>query len=248
MDALASGPSKVVAGYFSFTEITDPTAHRAYNEWHQLDHLPEQHTLDGIVHGERWVCTAACREVARAVEPLDRIHYLTLYLLADPLERTIDDFFALARRLRADGRFFEARRSHLSGAFAVADTWAAPRVHVSAAAVPFRPNRGVYVVVEAARDDAVPAGRVGATLAGIDGVAGVWRFAGPVDAHGDPGNASTITVAFLDRDPLLVARAADIALDGSLARSMFSGPLLAVTPGDWDWFEAPGPADPSHQR
>ena len=39
--------NKVKVGFFSFTEITDPAEHHAYNEWHQLDHMPEQFPLDG---------------------------------------------------------------------------------------------------------------------------------------------------------------------------------------------------------
>jgi len=35
-----------VLGFFSFTEVTDPSAHEAYNAWHQLDHLPEQFTIE----------------------------------------------------------------------------------------------------------------------------------------------------------------------------------------------------------
>ena len=52
--------NKVKAGFFSFTEVTDPKEHRAYNEWHQLDHLPEQFPLRGIAFGQRWVSTPAC--------------------------------------------------------------------------------------------------------------------------------------------------------------------------------------------
>ena len=44
--ALTRGRSR--RGFFSFTEVTDPAAHREYNEWHQLDHLPEQMPLGGI--------------------------------------------------------------------------------------------------------------------------------------------------------------------------------------------------------
>ena len=40
---------KPTHGFFSFTEVTDPAEHRSYNEWHQLDHLPEQFPLAGIV-------------------------------------------------------------------------------------------------------------------------------------------------------------------------------------------------------
>lgn len=134
---------KVRIGFFSFTEVTDPGAHQAYNAWHQLDHLPEQLPVGGIAWGQRWVSTPACR-AARVVDGdlLSPAHYVTLYLMTDPVEETLDEFAALARRLREEGRFFGPRRSYLSGPFDVLDTAAAPRVHVSAAAVPYRPNTG----------------------------------------------------------------------------------------------------------
>ena len=50
-------------GFFSFTEITDPGAHEAYNLWHVFDHQPEQFTIDGINFGERWVRSPRCRAV-----------------------------------------------------------------------------------------------------------------------------------------------------------------------------------------
>jgi hypothetical protein len=59
--------NKVKVGFFSFTEITDPSEHRSYNEWHQLDHMPEQYPLPGMAFGQRWVSTPACR-AARAVD------------------------------------------------------------------------------------------------------------------------------------------------------------------------------------
>ena len=57
--------NKVKVGFFSFTEITDPTEHHSYNEWHMLDHMPEQYPLDGIAYGQRWVSTPACRAARR---------------------------------------------------------------------------------------------------------------------------------------------------------------------------------------
>jgi len=45
--------NKIRLGFFSFTEITDPNEHHSYNEWHQLDHMPEQFPLSGIVYGQR---------------------------------------------------------------------------------------------------------------------------------------------------------------------------------------------------
>ncbi len=164
---------KASYGFFSFTEVTDPLQHAAYNAWHQLDHLPEQYPLPGIVHGRRWVSTPACR-AARAVNgpALDPIHYLTCYLMAEPIEQTLDDFFALGAELRRLDRFFGARRAHLTGPFRVTGTSAARRVLVSAAAVPFRPHRGVYVIVE----DAATAADAAPARPDDPGVAGVWTF------------------------------------------------------------------------
>ena len=53
-------------GFFSFTSVPDPAQHRAYNEWHQLDHRPENIVLDGVQHGERWVRTPAAAVAAAA--------------------------------------------------------------------------------------------------------------------------------------------------------------------------------------
>ena len=141
--------NKVKVGFFSFTEITDPSEHRSYNEWHQLDHMPEQYPLPGLAFGQRWVSTPACR-AARAVDEtlLAPVHYVTLYLMTEPVEPTLEEFHALGGRLRQLGRFHEHRRALVSGPFDLATCAAAERVAISADAVAYRPNRGVYVVVE----------------------------------------------------------------------------------------------------
>jgi hypothetical protein len=221
-------------GFFSFTEVTDPAAHHAYNEWHQLDHLPEQYPLPGIVHGERWVSTPACR-AARAVSepPLDPIHYVTCYLMAEPIGSTLDDFFALGKELHRLDRFFRARRAHLTGPFRVECASASARILISAAAVPFRPNRGVYVIVEEpGSNDAADA------LLTIPGVAGVWTFATDdalTSARWTDG-ARRITVAWLDDEPLAVAAgiAPVVATRTGVA---FAGPFETITPWRWDWFD-----------
>ena len=226
---------KVSFGFFSFTEVTDPAAHRSYNEWHQLDHLPEQFPLPGIVYGQRWVSTPACRD-ARAVSgpDLDPIHYLTCYLMADPIEQTLDDFFALGAELHRLDRFHADRQAHLTGPFRVGVTGAAPRVLVSAAAVPYRAHRGVYVIVEkvpAARDDLGPA------LLTVPGVAGVWSFTsveGMTSRRWTAGERR-ITVCWLDEHPLEVAPRLEPIV--ASVPATFAGPFETITPWQWDWFD-----------
>jgi hypothetical protein len=244
---------KSTFGFFSFTEITDPVEHRAYNEWHQLDHLPEQFPLPGIVYGQRWVSTPACR-AARGVseEPLDPIHYLTCYLMADPIEQTLDDFFDLGARLHDLDRFHRHRRAHLTGPFRVVDAAAAPRALVSAEAVPFRAHRGLYVIVEEHResDALLDYQRWLATehepaLLAVPGVAGIWTFASSEQLASPRWSAGArrITVCWLDDDPLDVAarlgpleRARREQFDAT-SHITFAGPFETITPWEWDWFD-----------
>jgi hypothetical protein len=176
-----------------------------------------------------------------------------------PLEETLRDFYDLAVRLHEEDRFFPYRRALESGPLAVRGTFAAPRVRISAAAVPYRPNRGVYIVVDTPKSDAPEVGPEGrgakgntSQLAGdllrIAGVAGVWLF-GPNGVR-EPGAASQgsgipleadVTLCFLDEDPVTVA--SDIAdllelrPEHTDASARLAAPFETVTPWSWDWFD-----------
>ncbi len=242
--------NKVEVGFFSFTEITDPTQHRAYNEWHQLDHMPEQRPLRGVAHGQRWVATPDCAAVAlHAAEPLGATHYVTCYLMTQPVEQTLAEFLALGQRLRSLGRFHLHRRSHLAGPFQMLEASSAGRVLVSSEAVPYRPHRGVFVIVEE------PVGPLDDEHAqwlhrewtpsalSVDGVAGVWSFATSPRLNRldwDPGNRR-ITVCYLDGAPLDVAPDLGAVVterwrDGAV-RPLYAAPLETITPWRWDWFD-----------
>jgi hypothetical protein len=224
-------PHKVVAGFVSFTEVA-AGAHRSYNEWHLFDHLPEQLPLRGIAWGERWVLTPARRARSHLVPPLDRIHYVTLYLLAEPVDETIAEFFALAGELRAADRFHEHRTAHLAGPAAVTASSAAPRALVSAAAIPSRPSTGVHVRVEPA---ATPSTAI--ALADAPGVAGVWTFTG--DGRSPATDGLRFTWCWLDGDVDETARAL-VAVPPADGAS-FVATLVPVDPrGRWDWFDDEG--------
>jgi hypothetical protein len=232
---MSSRINKVELGFFSFTEITDPGEHRSYNEWHMLDHMPEQYPLDGVAYGQRWVSTPACRAARFVSEPpLDSIHYMTLYLMTEPVERTLREFMQLGRDLYKVGRFHLHRRARLSGPFPFRDSAVAPRVLISAEAVPYRPNLGVYVEVEELPDGRVTgddAGHLTAVCA-VPGVAGAWSFA---------DDARRVTVSWLDAPPLEIRAHLDPIVarrrDASATRTVFAGPFESITPWQWEWFE-----------
>ncbi len=241
--------SKVEVGFFSFTEITDPGAHRAYNEWHMLDHMPEQFPIPGVALGQRWVLTPAGAARARATGPFAGVHYVTLYLMAGPVEETLDEFAALGQHLHDIDRWFEPRRSHVSGPWSVHAMAAAPRVAIRAEAIPARPHRGVHVSVAPAPGPVETGGADSAAdLAAWcerPGVAGAWSFAPDprFDHRRRHGDDLAITVAWLDADP----GAGPIEVSAALpARSdaVFAATCETITPWQWDWFEDPPSASP----
>jgi hypothetical protein len=212
---------KVKAGFFSFTGITDPNEHHSYNEWHMLDHMPEQYPLRGIVYGQRWVSTPACKAARTVSDPsLDPIHYVTLYLMSDPVDETIAEFMALGKELHAKNRFHLHRKARLSGPFRFETGDVAERVFISKEAVPYRPNLGVHVVVQTVDRPGPPLGEWCAT----PGVAGAWTFA---------DGSRRISVAWCDTDPRAVALPPmhDAGIE-------FAGPFETITPWKWDWFDA----------
>jgi hypothetical protein len=196
---VASNNNKIEVGFFSFTEVLDGR-HRAYNEWHLFDHMPEQFKLEGLQWGQRWVATPELIERRLFAGDLAPTQYVTLYLITDPVQQALDDFYALARDLHEQGRWFDPRKSHLSGPFALVKTYVSPRLRFDPDAIPYRPNRGIFLTAQTgiegpALEEArrwydqvhIP------ELLGVRGVAGCWWF------EDDQGRA--IRVYWLDEDP-----------------------------------------------
>lgn len=200
----------VRAGFFSFTEITAPGAHRAYNVWHLLDHMPEQFGIAGIALGQRWAHTPEAAAVAVSEPPFDRVHYMTLYLMTEPLDATLDEFAALGRELHdTPGRWFDPRRAHVAGPWSVHATAAAPRVRVRAEVIPARPHRAIAIRAGEHLDGADELD----ALCARDGVAGAWSFAPEASlAHRRRGGSEVaITIAWIDELPApAIGRTGDV--------------------------------------
>ena len=210
------------AGYsvLSMAERSPTGQDREYLEWHLFDHLPEQYQLDGLLLGQRWASTPACRAARAAASPrFEPVAHVTQYLMADDAAHdptpVVDAFLDLGATLARAGRYPVRLPSVLLGGFVPVAGRAAPRAAVSAGVVPFRPSTGVYVVLEGAPagdgaagfeawvvDDELPA------LVEIDGVAGVW-WSRPGDVRTDRLDAAGLwlTALYLDGDPIDVSAA-----------------------------------------
>lgn len=213
---------KVTHAFVSFTEV-EAGEHQSYNQWHLFDHMPEQYQLAGIAFGQRWVLSPELRPFMDASPPLDRTHYVTLYLMTEPIAETLAEFRALAVELREQDRFHMHRTSHLSGALALASCHASAAALVSGETVPFRPNRGAHVVLTK-----------GGAAAVVDqpGVAGAWVMS--ADEHSPAELEDTTAIWYwLDDDPARVAPRLPDA-DGAYFRATFE---TVDAWGTWDWFD-----------
>ncbi len=236
-----TGAASSPLAFFSFPEVIDPTRHRDYNAWHQLDHLPENRALRGVVHGERWVRSPACR--AASVGPtdptLDAAHYVAMYWFAEDsdggVERHVEEWQALGESTRQEGRRPElgwtVRR--LTDFFRPERGVVAPRALVTVGALPFRPHRGVVLDVRRVDDPAAayPEPEL------VPGVAGAWTFTSVGVRREPPEGALHLTLHYCDEDPLAVVErmgAPDVPGTEPLLRT----PLLPVVPWEWDWFES----------
>ena len=253
--------NKVKVGFFSFTEVTDPKEHRAYNDWHLMDHVVENIALPGIVRGERWVSTPACTNARLLADPmLAPIHYVACYLMSEPIGRTMETFLDLGAQLNAVGRFHRHRKSHLGGPFLLVKAYAAQRALVSPESIPYRPTRGIFVtvsdVLDPAQQDAVARWYDEVHIPDmltVKGVAGAWWFANqsestsPAFGYDNPPGR-TVRVYYLDEDPLeMVAdlheklpqwQAAGRMYDLSKAiNTLFAGPFQTIVPFSDDPFE-----------
>lgn len=245
-----TGGGRVELGYFSLSGHAAGGDDRPYLEWHQLDHMPEQYRLPGMVLAQRWAATGACRSVRVAAgSPWAGVEHVVCYLLGQPLDETVDGFLALGRRLAEAGRFPLHLPSCYRGGLRLLEAHAAPRVLVGPEVVPFRPHRGVYLVVENApggraweehqrriRAETVPA------LLAMDGVAGAWIFATSRDLRRDNFTAGDfrMTVCYLDGDPVEVAgRLAPVlgpVWKAAPAPPLLAGPYESMMHWDWERF------------
>ena len=253
--------------FFSFAEITDPSRHHEFNEYHQLDHRPENLALPGVIFGERWVRSP---DVAAAVPTpatdFAAVQYLTMYWLREPVEASRSEWLDLGTTATHLGRRPDLgwSRRPLVGAFVPLKGYVTPRVLISAEALPFRPGRGVYVTVSRLGPDLAAAERLARfydrvripDILECPGVTGAWTFvsesAFPARPSPlDPGLGHLrIHVFFLDEDPLAVAgelaerqaqwaAAGRLFEDGSAETPLFSAMLRTIVPWEWGWFDPP---------
>jgi hypothetical protein len=241
--------------FFSFATLSDPSEHRPYNAWHQLDHRPENLALSGVAYGDRWVRNPVCAALAPTPEPLSAAQYLNMYWFRAPWQQSIEEWNELARRSTHWGRRYDldiADRLFI-GFFTPVKGYASRRVLVSEDALPFRPVRGVHVNMTRYTGPARQYQNVAAwtdrelipSLMSLGGVAGAWTFVSdpsiaPPIGETIPDNV-VLRMLYLDDFPAVVApqltQRATGRPDVHIAEVLFEGFFETITPWSWDWFD-----------
>jgi len=198
-----SGPA--CAAFFGLVETPEGKGVQAYEDWHADDHQPENWALPEVVYANRWVADDAHR-AARCVgdERLARAQFLITYFFKEPLEEALAGWNGLAQTLRAQGRMFDERDLHLGSVFECAGGEVSGEIPHSAAALPYRRHRGVFLRLgESARVTEEDEARFAEVL-GRDGVHGGLRFChheGPAYGASRAGSAE---LYFSAKEPLEV--------------------------------------------
>jgi hypothetical protein len=242
--------NKIKLGFFSLSHGAADGDDRAYLEWHQLDHMPEQYQLPGLLLGQRWASTPACAQArAAAVGDWAETAHVVCYLMGNPVDETLDEFFTLGRVLAEKGRMAPPLpRQYLAG-LRLLEALAAPRTLVSSDVVPYRPHRGIYLIVEeptgvATQDDYLQQLHTDVlpTLVSVDGVAGALAF-GTTPAIRRPSftpGRYRITTCYLDDDPATVGQRLAPVLariwEDAPARPLLAAPFESMMTWDWDRF------------
>jgi hypothetical protein len=237
---------RVKAAFFSFTPPPPPDDDGSYLRWHLLDHMVEQYQLPGIQYGLRYIADGEYPE-SRIVATghLEQVGNVVNYLVGDPVQQTHDDFMELGPRLAEMGRFPEVRPSLQLRMPALLRWYASPHALISPEVVPFRPHRGVVVIVEEpSRADVASwlrwlhTDHHPAVLA-TPGVAGAWMYGSSGTWHLHPstqGDPQYTTVVYLDDDPLATTRALAPLLEerwqSDAVRPLFAGPLRTMI--EWE--------------
>ncbi|HEX3980904.1 MAG TPA: hypothetical protein VHW93_06755, partial [Acidimicrobiales bacterium] len=146
-------------------------------------------------------------------------------------------------------RFSRSLPSQYRGALRLLEAQASPRVLISDEAVPYRPHRGVYLIIdEPAADEPQDAflrllhTEVLPALVSVPGVAGAWTFATtpsirrPMFSNG----RHRMTLCYLDDDPATsggrLAPVVSRAWESAPARLVLAAPFESMMRWEWDRF------------
>ncbi len=194
----------------------DMDALEEWNRWYDLEHVPPNVSMPGVMLGRRYVSPPALL-AARRVDPTsgfagDRALFITTYALCGDPAAAFDDMSTLLTQMYAGGRMvFPAEKKAVREGDVLRLSWCAadPAGTLQPIDVPFVGHTGV-IVVQRRNDDALDAwyrDEWAASALGIVGVHGVASYAS-LNREGlrqelvfVEGDGAALTAALRERAP-----------------------------------------------
>lgn len=229
---LATGRTDVTTLFVSMARKDPEGRDTQYLRWHTLDHRPEQQRLRSVRTSLRVVSTPACRSArAAADDAFEAIDHVMTYFFADVAG--LEEFNALAIALSDSGRVPFVLPPVQRGVYAVRERIATPAAKAGADVLPWRPARGLYLLIEQGETSA-------SGLIEVRGVAGLWSASAVPTPYSSVGADQQITLCFLDDDPVQTAERLRPVLtrrwESSACRPLLAAPFYSVVPYEWDLY------------
>lgn len=235
--ALAEGDSGIGTLFVSMARRHPEGLDAQYLRWHSLDHRPEQHRLAGLRASLRVVSTPACR-AARAVSApaYDAIDHVMTYFFAD--SGGLDGFNSLSKALVNAGRTPFVLPPVQRGVYAVESRSASPAAKAGADVLPWRPVRGVYLLIEQSSLPIAEVRQSADDLLAVAGVAGLWTAKSVATALSSVAAGQQLTICFLDDDPVDTAERLRPVVEqrwqNAAIQPLLAAPFQAIVPFEWD--------------
>jgi hypothetical protein len=230
-DVLVTGSTDIGFAFISMSAREPNGRDAEYLAWHSLDHRPEQYRLSGLRNSLRVVSTPACRAArAASVDEYDAVDHVMTYLFDD--QSALPSFNALGAALHQGGRMPLRLPTVKFVTGTLAGKVAAPRAVAGSDVIPWRPARGVYLIIENGQ-------RPPDELVHVPGVAGVWWYHGAVapEPYATDSLGLQITYCYLDEDPVESAERLGQEVRQRWASGdvsgLFAAPFYTLVPFEW---------------
>jgi hypothetical protein len=226
-----------VSGIIFASVDCDADAVEDWNRWYDLEHLPPNIALPGIMSGKRYVAPPALHEVREPADRLDgfadgRGVHVTVYTLHGDPAQVLADMTSTRDVLEDAGRMFAPEKKIVRAGDAMTLSWgvADPALQADPRDVPHVQHTSIRVVMRRGGDDA--ARDVAARAVAVDGVHAVLAHRSINDATLD------LDLYLLEGDPAAVTRAARAAAPyGPDTDVVLDAPFQVIVPFEYGFAE-----------
>jgi hypothetical protein len=227
-----------VSGIIFASVDCDADAIEDWNRWYDLEHLPPNIALPGIMSGRRYVAPPALHEVRAPVDRLEgfadgRGVHVTVYTLHGTPAQVLADMTSTRDVLEDAGRMFAPEKKIVRAGDAMTLSWgvADPALKADAIDVPHMQHTAIRVVMRRGGDDAAR-DSIAATAVSVDGVHAVLGHRSINDPSLD------LDLYLLEGDPVAVTRAARAAAPyGDDTEVLLDAPFQVIVPFDYRFAE-----------